>query len=203
MKRSEQRLEQVEQVDQAGQGAGGAGGEIARVLVADPDGGDPGGVAGEYVKLGIADHPGLLRGDTQMLAGEEERSGVGFVRQVVIARDEKIDVEVVSGADGGGADATVASDDCAGDIVEMQPVKQLTATVIKAGVAGSGLLVALEDGQGGLPLHRRERSQCFEDRLIANAHFAFDGGEIQHGLGERAVHVKENSAGQGEHDDDG
>lgn len=161
--------------------------------MAEPDGFDVGGEAGFDVVLAVADHPGVGGGDVEFLAGEEQGGGVGF-EAGVFAGDDDLEAQVVAGEDGLGAGATVARDDRGGDLLMGDPGEELIAAGVEGGGGGGALFVLVEDGVGGGFFGGIHLRDGFEDGAVADAEVAFDGGEVEHGCGECAVHVEEEGA---------
>jgi len=75
-------------------------------------------------------------------------------------------------------------------------MEEIEASLIQLGVFGRDIFDPVEDDFGFLAAQIIKLGEGFEDWAGADAHFFLDGGEIEIGNGERAVHVKKNGSGE-------
>jgi hypothetical protein len=161
--------------------------------MADPNRSDVRGVASFYIVLSVADHPNVIGAMAQFFAGKVEGRGIGF-EWGIFAGDEDVDRQLMPGEDRLYALSAVAGNQGDGNCSFIEPMKQLAAAGVERGIGGGGVLMAAQNGLGGLAGGEVEARQGFEDGRLADAHFGFDTREIEHGFGQGAVHVKEKSS---------
>ena len=58
------------------------------------------------------------------------------------------------------------------------------------------IMNAIETGNPAPLLRIAHLRHRFEDRALPDAHFRLDRGKVQHGLGQRAVHVEQQRGGK-------
>jgi len=169
---------------------------VPDAAVADPDGFNAGGAGGFDVVLPVTDHPSVGLGHRKFAAGKLEGDGAGF-EGTVLTRDNCVKTQGVAAQHKFDASAAVAGDQRCGNRVSAQVVKQLAASGVERGILRGMILVTQQDRLGLSPKLGRHFGQGLEDGASADAHLGLDLREIEHRLGQRAIHIEEDGAGKG------
>jgi hypothetical protein len=165
--------------------------------VAQPHRLDARGAAGLDVTAPVADHPRCGTVDAKFPACEVEGMRVGLER-LVFAGDQRRNLQRVPRDDHVQALPAVAGDEGGRDAMLVEPFEQFPAAGVQRRILRRVLFVAEQCGFRDGPLGRAHFAERFEDGAVAYPHFGLDAREVEHGLGERSVHVEEDRLGQAE-----
>lgn len=124
-----------------------------------------------------------------------EGGGAGFERSV-IPGDADGDLQGVSADHRVGALAAVAGNEGDGDFFGGEPIEKVAAAGVEGGFFGGELFMSEEKELGLAAARFFQQCEGFENGAVADAHVGLDAGEIEHWLGEGAVHVEEDGAGE-------